>query len=204
MVNVKTSYSEQDAKLVRRLHDGDRSVIGELHYIYFDRLYSLVFHQVDRNRPVAEDIVQETFLAALGSASGFRGQSSLYTWLCSIAHHKIADHYRRQSRERERIDRSVDVDALDCEGRQANELQPDSLVESAETKYVVNQALAKLPSDYQQVLTLKYFEEMSVVEISHVMGRSPKSVEGLLTRARKALQVHLEELADSTVRGRPD
>lgn len=187
---------EQDAEMLRRLHDGDRTAMAELYDRYFDRVYSLVFNQVDRNRDVAEDIVQETFLAALKSARGFKGRSSAYTWLCSIAYHKVADHYRRQSRERKRMVSGVDVDTVDVSENPGTQPQPDTLIESAETRQVVNEALAKLPWDYRQVLILKYVEELSVQEISQIMDRSPKSIEGLLTRSRKALQTHLAGLRE--------
>jgi RNA polymerase sigma-70 factor (ECF subfamily) len=187
---------EQDADMLKRLHDGDRTAMAELYDRYFDRVYSLVFNQVDRNRDVAEDIVQETFLAALKSAKGFKGRSSAYTWLCSIAYHKVADHYRRQSRERKRMVSGVDVDTVDVSENPGTQPQPDSLIESAETRQVVNEALAKLPWDYRQVLILKYVEELSVQEISQIMDRSPKSIEGLLTRSRKALQTQLVGLRE--------
>jgi RNA polymerase sigma-70 factor (ECF subfamily) len=61
---------------------------------------------------------------------------------------------------------------------------------------VVNEALTKLPCDYRQVLILKYVEELSVQEISQIMDRSPKSIEGLLTRSRKALQTQLAGLRE--------
>jgi RNA polymerase sigma-70 factor (ECF subfamily) len=192
MADPEPSPLEQDADMLKRLHDGDRAAMAELYDRYFDRVYSLVFNQVDRNREVAEDIVQDTFLAALKSAKGFKGRSSAYTWLCSIAYHKVADHYRRQSRERKRMVSGVDVDAVDASENPGTQPQPDSMIESAETRQVVNEALAKLPWDYRQVLILKYVEEMSVQEISQIMDRSPKSIEGLLTRSRKALQAQLE------------
>ena len=181
-----------DPDMLKRLQDGDRAAMAELYDRYFDRVYSLVFNQVDRNREVAEDIVQETFLAALKSAKGFKGRSSAYTWLCSIAYHKVADHYRRQSRERKRMVSGVDVDTVDASENPGTQPQPDAMIESAETRQVVNEALAKLPWDYRQVLILKYVEEMSVQEIGQIMDRSPKSIEGLLTRSRKALQTQLE------------
>jgi len=187
---------QQDADMLKRLHDGDRTAMAELYDRYFDRVYSLVFNQVDRNRDVAEDIVQETFLAALKSAKGFKGRSSAYTWLCSIAYHKVADHYRRQSRERKRMVSGVDVDTVDDSENPGRQPQPDSLIESAETRQVVNEALSKLPWDYRQVLILKYVEELSVQEISQIMDRSPKSIEGLLTRSRKALQTQLAGLRE--------
>ncbi len=85
----------QEAELVARLRQGDRGALEQLYLRYFDRLYSLVFHQVGRNKSVAEDIVQETFLVALKSAVKFRSHSTFYTWLCSIAYHKITDFYRQ-------------------------------------------------------------------------------------------------------------
>ena len=196
MADPEAPPLEQDADMLQRLHGGDRTAMAELYDRYFDRLYSLVFNQVDRTRDIAEDIVQETFLAALKSAKGFKGRSSAYTWLCSIAYHKVADHYRRQSRERKRMVSGIDVDTVDDVENPGRQPQPDSLIESAETRQVVNEALAKLPWDYRQVLILKYVEEMSVLEISQIMDRSPKSIEGLLTRSRKALQTHLSGLRE--------
>ena len=196
MADPEAPPLEQDADMLQRLHGGDRTAMAELYDRYFDRLYSLVFNQVDRFGDIAEDIVQETFLAALKSAKGFKGRSSAYTWLCSIAYHKVADHYRRQSRERKRMVSGIDVDTVDDVENPGRQPQPDSLIESAETRQVVNEALAKLPWDYRQVLILKYVEEMSVLEISQIMDRSPKSIEGLLTRSRKALQTHLSGLRE--------
>lgn len=196
MADPGTPPPERDAEMLERLRDGDNTAMAELYDRYFDRVYSLVFNQVDRNKEIAEDIVQETFLAALKSSKGFKGRSSAYTWLCSIAYHKVADHYRRQSRERKRMVSGIDVDTVDDEENPGRQPQPDSLIESAETRQVVNEALSRLPWDYRQVLILKYVEEMSVQEISQVMDRSPKSIEGLLTRSRKALQTQLEGLRE--------
>lgn len=196
MVQPAPPPSERDAEMLERLRGGDASAMADLYDRYFDRVYSLVYNQVDRNKEVAEDIVQETFLAALKSAKGFKGRSSAYTWLCSIAYHKVADHYRRQSRERKRMVSGIDVDTVQDEENPGRQPQPDGLIESAETRQAVNEALSQLPWDYRQVLILKYVEEISVQEIAQVMNRSPKSIEGLLTRSRKALQIRLEGLRE--------
>jgi RNA polymerase sigma-70 factor (ECF subfamily) len=74
-----------------------------------------------------------------------------------------------------------------------DEPAPFTVMESEEIHQSVHQALEGLPQDYQEVLVLKYLEEMPVLEISQVMGRSPKSVEGLLSRARKAMRDNLAE-----------
>jgi len=175
-------------ELVERIRLGDGTAMEEFYNIYRDRLYSLVFAQVGRDQAVAEDLVQEIFLAALGSLDKFRGDSQLYTWLCSIAYHKVGDFYRRQARETKLGELPLYTDATEPE--QIKDTAPTilSVMESEETHHAVLQALVDLPQDYRQVLELKYIEEVPVLEISQVMGRSPKSVEGLLSRARKALR----------------
>ncbi|NWF77160.1 MAG: RNA polymerase sigma factor [Chloroflexi bacterium] len=188
--SISQSY---EAKLVERLRAGDKAAREEFYNIYRSRLYALVFEQVGRDRTVAEDLVQEIFLAALGSLHKFRGDSQLYTWLRSIALHKIHDFYRHQGREPKPQKSSPDFNALELE--QIGDEKPATFteMESEEVRQSVHQALAGLPKDYQDVLVLKYLEGMPVLEISQVMGRSPKSVEGLLARARKAMRARLEE-----------
>jgi RNA polymerase sigma-70 factor (ECF subfamily) len=194
-MKVADSTSEDyEAKLVQKLRSGDGAAMEEFYNIYRSRLYTLVLAQVDQNQAVAEDLVQETFLAALGSLDKFRGDSQLYTWLRSIAFHKLNDYYRRQVRRSETKESSPDFDAMKQLEQTGND-EPATLtvMESEEVRQSVNQALEELPQDYQEVLVLKYLEEMPVLEISQVMGRSPKSVEGLLSRARKAMRANLEE-----------
>jgi len=173
-----------ETKLVKKLRSGDSSAMEEFYNIYRNRLYSLVLEQVGRDQAVAEDLVQEVFLAALDSLDKFRGDSQLYTWLRSIAFHKINDFYRRQVRESKPNESSPDFDTMK-QLEQTGDDKPATLtvLESEEIRQSV----------HQEVLVLKYLEEMPVLEISQVMGRSPKSVEGLLSRARKAMRTKLSE-----------
>jgi RNA polymerase sigma-70 factor (ECF subfamily) len=172
-----------DKELVDKLRNREPAAVVELCNAYFDRIYRLVFNQVDGDRDVAQDIAQETFLAAFKSAHRFRGQSKVYTWLYSIANRKVADFYRRRKREGKHR-----ADPLE---NQVSEAETDGTVESEETSKSIQQALSCLPLHYKQVLLLKYVEEMPVAEICQVMDRSSKSVEGLLTRARRELRSEL-------------
>ena len=178
----------EDAELMDRLRHADPAAVEYLYDTYFDRIYSFVFRLVGRDHGAAEDVVQETFLAALRTQKSFRGDSSLYTWLCSIAYHKVTDWQRRSYREHRSQQVSLDIDGRDPEwSARSNPSAPD-ITESVENREFVRKAMSELPGDYRKVLILKYVEEMSVSEISRIMKRSPKSVEGLLTRARRALR----------------
>jgi RNA polymerase sigma-70 factor (ECF subfamily) len=197
-VKIAESTSQNyETKLVKKLRSGDSRAREEFYNIYRNRLYFVVFEQVGRDWALAEDLVQETFLAALSSLDKFRGDSQLYTWLRSIAFHKINDLYRHQAREPKPQESPPDFDAMkQLEQTGGDEPAPLTVMESEEIRQSVHQALESLPQDYQEVLVLKYLEEMPVLEISQVMGRSPKSVEGLLSRARKAMRDNLTENND--------
>jgi len=190
MQTSDSTLQNQETELVARLRQGDAAALEQLYRQYVDRVYSVVFHQVNQDKSVAEDIVQETFLSALKSIGKFRGKSKLYTWLCSIAYHKVADFYRQQGRQARRGEQSPCIDAAELERIKDSEPLASSKVESEQ---VIEQALLSLPLDYRQVLIFKYVEQMPVTEISLVMRRSPKSVEGLLARARKELRDCLTE-----------
>jgi RNA polymerase sigma-70 factor (ECF subfamily) len=175
--------------LASRLRQGDTGALEELYDLYFDRIYSVIFNQVGRDHSNAEDVTQETWLAAVKSVKRFKGQSEPYTWLCSIAWHKIRDfqrrHYRQMVKQQSPADQP-DVATL----RQMLDTQPlpQELLEREGTQELVHRALFALPGQYQQVLILKYVEDMPMKEIGYVLGKSTKSVDGLLRRARVALR----------------
>jgi RNA polymerase sigma-70 factor (ECF subfamily) len=173
-----------DKELVDKLKRREPAAAVDLCNAYFDRIYWLVFNQVDGDRDAAQDITQETFLAAFKSVDRFRGHSKVYTWLYSIANRKVADFYRRRKREVKR-----QADPLES---QVAEPQTEGTAESEETQRAIQETLSCLPLHYKQVLLLKYVEEMPVAEICQVMGRSAKSVEGLLTRARREMRNQLK------------
>jgi len=191
-MTVTNSVSRNsETKLVEKLRSGDGAAMAEFYNLYRNRLYSVIWEQVDRNEAIAEDLVQEVFLAALSTLDKFRGDSQLYTWLRSIALHKINDFYRHKARQPESRGSSADSDGLELEQTRGDEPATHTVMEDEEVRQSVHQALADLPHDYQEVLVLKYLKDMPVLAISQIMGRSPKSVEGLLSRARKAMRDNL-------------
>ena len=128
----------------------------------------------------AEDITQETLLAAVKGAHRFRGKSRLKTWLFSIASHKVADHWRRQGRRRESPlpEPSLAVDDAPLE---------EDVLERVETRHALRAALLRLPPHYRCALVLRYVEGLPVAEVAQTMRRSVKSVESILVRAKRMM-----------------
>ena len=184
---AKTKSKTDETELVEKLKQGDPDAVEQMYNANVDRVYSLVFNQVDRDHEVAQEIVQEIFIAAVKSVKFFQVRSSIFTWLCSIANRKIADYYRRKKREdKHRVGYDIESEKISnsSQGTAAHG-------ETEDLNIVVRQALSKLPLHYRQAIIFKYVEGFSVLDIGEIMGRTAKSVEGLLTRARKELQDEL-------------
>src|SRR5579859_3665148 len=166
-----------------------------------DYLFNLAVGQV-RDETAAEDLVQETFLAALKARNGFRGQSSGRTWLVGILRHKIYDHLRRVCRGRivhsdessPRSDQEVwDESVLWVHEVAAECLEPSRRMELAEFRQALETAIGKLPPRIAQVFQLYAVEERSNHEVCDRLGISESNLWVMLHRARKQLRA---ELAD--------
>jgi RNA polymerase sigma-70 factor (ECF subfamily) len=182
--------SLNEFELVEGLRQHKTEVIAQIYNAYADRIYSIVFNQVDKNHEIAQEIVQDTFLAAIKSAKCFKGKSQIFTWLCSIANNKVADYYRSKKQEINKIRNYTSELSLYTDNDQGVSI----FAESEENDEIIRKALSELPIHYRQVLILKYVEGFSVNDISIITSRSKKSVEGLITRARREFHKKLKSI----------
>lgn len=185
----RATPAEQD--LMQRLARRDPDAAAEMVREYAEAVYRFIYHQVGGVVEDAEDLTQETFLAALQSAHRFRGDSRLRTWLFRIAAHKIADHWRSRRRQ------PPQFPLEDWHPTAGEGVSPPAFLEETEVRDRVRAAFLTLPSHYRTALVLRYVEEMPVAEMARVMERSPKSVESILIRAKQMLAQTLGEADES-------
>lgn len=154
----------------------------------------------------AEEIVQETLLAALQQHDRFAGRSGERTWLLGIAAHKIADYYRRAARVKHRS--GTDDDACGCEACRTQftkrgkwrqfpaEWAPpaDSAAELAEQLEALNRCIAALPPGQREALWLRELLEMPTEAVCKELGLTPTNLWTRLHRARAALRTCLEKV----------
>jgi len=166
-----------------------------------DYLFNLAVGQV-RDPLVAEDLVQETFLAAIKARDRFSGRSTDRTWLVGILRHKIYDHLRRVCRERPacrvttlaRADQEAWDDAVLWAHEVAAEcMEPSRRMELAEFRDALETALGKLPPRIAEVFQLYEVEERPNREVCARLNISENNLWVMLHRARKQLQ---QELGD--------
>jgi len=175
-----------DRRLQKSLLAGRESAVTEFFGRFFRPLYRFALVRLGGNHADCEEIVQETFVAALKSMKSFQGESTLYTWLCGIARFKIYSLQRKRSRgasiafipSREVLEALGGIDRQDL---------PDRVLEREDTARLVQLALSLCPPDHQRVLVDRYFAGQAMNDIASVWGKSPKAIESLLVRARRSL-----------------
>src|SRR3990170_7961418 len=172
-----------ERELVKRLLRGSRRSLRTYYTQYSPRLLAFIGSRVQSGED-GEEILHDTLLSSLDSLAIFTGRSSLFTWLCGIARHEIADYYRRQKI------RSVVFSRLPfIEGFVSRALEPSAAMMREEYERGVKVALGRLMPHYREILVLKYMDGMSVKEIAKRLGMSVKACESALTRARRAFVV---------------
>jgi RNA polymerase sigma-70 factor (ECF subfamily) len=162
-----------------------------------DILYRFALARV-RNSDVAEDLVQETLLAALQGTYRESGPTAERKWMIGILKHKIVDYFRRTAREplREFADsHSADEDFLpDGHWKPAMAAiggwpeKPDGLLERKQFWEVFAACLENLPPRAAQVFTLREMDEVETEELCRLFRLTPTNLGVILHRARKQLR----------------
>src|SRR5262245_12886746 len=177
-----------EREMVSRLLGRDEVAFDEFFADYFPRLFRFAVLRV-RDQDAAEDIVQNSLIAAVRTLGSWRGEASLFTWLCTICRREISVWEKRTSR---RVivpiaddDRGLRA-ALESIGAAAE--APDAGLAREDTGRIVQFVLDHLPPRYSRTLEWKYLEELSVDEIAGRLQCTPKAAESLLARARGAFR----------------
>jgi RNA polymerase sigma-70 factor (ECF subfamily) len=181
-----------DRRLIRGLQQGDPDAWAELCDAYGDALYRYIFYRSGGDAHLAEDIRQETLLAATDAIRTFRGDAPLFGWLCAIARRKIADEMRRRGRLTDFPD-DEESDAAGQWRQLGEEHLPEEWLQQSERRAAVIEALWSLPEAYRDALLLRYADGADVDAVAKKTGRSYKAAESLLARARSALRAELIE-----------
>ena len=176
---------DNGASSYRRFRDkGDQSALVEIIRDYKDGLI-LYLTSIVGNIQTAEELAEDTFVLIGIKKPKDNGKASFKTWLYTIGRNVAIDYLRKNLKNNE-----VSID------ENAELIADENAVESAyikkEQKIIVHKAMRKLPQEYQQVLWLVYFEELSNKETAKIMKKSVRSIESLLYRARKSLRSQLE------------
>lgn len=167
----------QDKDLLQALKEGQSSAVAYWFKTYQPRLRRLVLAKVSIEAD-AEDLVQEIFINCLKHLPLFRGEASIWTWMTRIASHEIADYYRK--RYAKKAIRALALDDL---------IPMADISDAKELADEVQQTMRQLKDKQRLLLTMKYIEQKTVVEIANYFNQSLKSIESELFRARREFKL---------------
>lgn len=171
---------------LRRLRHGDERAFGELVQKHQDRVFDLVYRMIG-DREEALDLSQEVFVAIHAAVPRFRGESRLSTWIFRVAKNHCLNRLKYLSRrERGRSTEISDVPEAVLE-RNAPSQRPDEAVSVAETRTMVQKAIAQLDEEHRLLVVLRDVEGLSYHEIATITEQPEGTVKSRLHRARAAL-----------------
>lgn len=175
-----------DAALVEAWRGGDREAGSTLFERHYDGVVRFFRNKVGDT--IAGDLVQKTFLACFEGLAAYRGEASLRTYLFAIAYRLLCKHFEAQRRDR--IDlTSVSVHDLGH--------SPSEVVAAREEQRLVLAALRRIPLEYQALLELHYWEQMTAAEAAVALEIPEGTAKTRLRRGRQLLAIQLELLAAS-------
>ena len=168
-----------ETELVEAVRQGRREGQTEMVSRYAERVFAMIARQVP-DMMDAQELTQDTFLRAFSHIDSYDPhKASLSTWLCRIAYHLTLDHLKRR--------RSVIVAMEDNTDISDEELEAELSTGREERIEQLMEMIDKLPDDERMLLTLYYFEDRPLAEITYITGIEPAALANRLYRTRKKL-----------------
>ena len=184
---------QEEEKLIARVLSGDVNAFEPLVTENQTKVYHLALRLLG-NEADAADAAQDAFVRAYTSLSSFRGDSRFSVWLYRLTNNICIDYLRRQKRQN-----TVSMETEDEDGESTQldipdeTWSPETLAERAEDARAVRAAMAALPDDLREILTMREIGGLSYEELADALGLELGTVRSRLNRARKKLCAILTE-----------
>ena len=182
---MATTNGTGDSELIERIAAKDRVAVEVLYGRYNVRLFRFILRLV-RNEALAEELTNETFMEIWLVAQKFEGRSSPSTWIFAIARNKAISMLRKRSEAELDDERAMAIeDDADT---------PEVAAQKGNKAALIRACLNKLSDDHREVMDLIYYHEMSIKEVSKIVGIPENTVKTRMFHARKKLSDLMAEV----------
>lgn len=192
--------TDEDHELVARAQAGDAAAFDDLVVKYSPRLYGLIYNMT-ANHEDTNDMLQDVFAKAYRAIKGFRGKSSFYTWIHTIAVNMTLNFLKKRGRRYhlslDDVDASIQHDKEFLEATATS--SPVREADLGELQRRLNEAMMKLSDEHRAVVTMFHIQGMPHAEISKILGVSEGTVRSRLFYANRQLQNYLDEFRKNPV-----
>jgi len=187
-VGAATTEQLDDAKLVAASQAGDQDAFAQLVQRHQRRVFNLVFRMLQQYEE-ANEVTQETFLAAWQGLSSFRGDAQFSTWLYRIAYNCCLKQLELRKREKA-LQAAIQEEQI-LEKAQGDE-PSNAAIEASAYQHLVHEQLSNLPAKYRIVLILRHLQEMTYEEMAEILTMPIGTIKTHLFRARNLLKERLQ------------
>lgn len=185
-----------DKQLVERVQRGDRRAFDLLVVKYQHKVLSIVSRYVN-DYAEAHDVSQEAFIKAYRAIGNFRGDSAFYTWIYRIAINTAKNHLVSRSRRPPASDLDItDAEVINGATALCDIASPENQLARDELERVVYAAIAALPDELRQAITLREMDGLSYEEIAEVMDCPVGTVRSRIFRARDAIDREISAMEE--------
>jgi RNA polymerase sigma-70 factor, ECF subfamily len=176
-----------ESSIINGIKKKDNKAFEALIDMYGERLLK-VCYLILKDINLSQDVTQEVFIKVYKYSQKFKGKSSLYTWIYKIAVNQCRDELKK---------RKEYVTLNEIEFMKADENVEDKAINNID-KDTIKECIFSLNPIYREVLTLFYYENMSINEISDVLSQKENTIKSRLKRGREFLKerIHEEEIID--------
>ena len=189
-----------DRRLARRMLRGEERAFDEFFQGHFPGLYRFAMSRMNHDADAAEEVAQAVLCKAISKLETYRGEASLFTWLCTFCRYEIAAFFkgaRRQPRPFDLTEENPEsLAALESLWAMGGD-DPENSLRRREIAGLVHAVLDHLPSRYADALEWKYIDGLAVKEIATRLGLGLKAAESVLTRARRAFRDGFSALTEN-------
>ena len=140
-----------DLKLARSLVAGDEKVFNQFFEQFFPRLYRFAYSRMS-DESIIEDVVQSTLMNAMRSMKNYRGEASMFTWLCQICRNEIAMTYRKLGKSVPTVTADDDAIRPILESLESESATPEQHYLDLEARKLITEVLDFLPGNYGKAL----------------------------------------------------
>ena len=170
---------EDERRQVQCASDGDSAAFAELYDRHVIRVYRHIYYVVN-DITATEDLTAQTFLKAWEAISRYQDRGTPFAaWLLRIAHNLAISYVRSKREHSELTDTHID------QNREGN---PEQTLEHAENQKDVREAILKLGAEQQQVIILRFVEELDYPQVAEILGKSVPTVRVIQHRALGSLR----------------
>ena len=180
------AYGElTDQELQNKWHNGDNKAFEELCYRNKQQVFSFILRMV-RNRELAEDLTQDTFLSAIKAADQFDNKRRFLSWLFGIAHKRTIDHFRRKKVMLAHRDKEEDLVG-------SHFVNPDVATDFSHMREILNDAIENLSPEQREVFLMREMGGVAFKVIAEICGCTLNTALGRMRLALKRIRKLFEE-----------